>query len=861
LLGPTINITNAFGNPISYAKGAIFDPASTVYTTAANATANVPVGTPISRQMFPGNMIPLSRQSDAAFKKILQLYPSTNQPIITGNAPTRDYYYVAPGGQNTDQGDSRVDYRLSEKDSLFGSVSWANTSKTSGSPFPGALDGADFNGAQETDLSRNGQVSYTRVWNPTVVSETRLGFTRLVTSRLGANPNTDEFSAFGIGGYDPTLAAAQNGGLPQISFSGYQQTGANDWIPTKEYNNVWDFIQNVAMSKGQHSYKFGFEFRSVKFPFLQVPDPHGNIGYSNNETAFPAANNQSGDAIASALLGQIDSANISTTNFISSQKVAYAGYAQDDWKVTQKLTVNLGVRYELWSPISEQFGRQADFDLQNQTLYIPQGNNSNAPLPPNFSTLFPTVQISRGQVPKTLIPWDKADVGPRVGFAYNVLPKTVIRAAFGIFYGGEENQGGSPNRGESVPFNETVNLQRNAGISGYVGISDPACTGCDYFPNGLTGGYPLGVFSLPAPVNLLGVQNDFTNGLVQKWNFVVQHELPSSMALEVGYEGNHQSHQLVLYNTDPCPNLGFVNNPSLSCDSRRVVLTPYTNGAQSVGNSLTETSSFGFGNYAALSVKLEKRYSNGLQFLTAYTWSHALADSGTPLSGSSNLGTPNPLNLGSEYSSASWDIRHSLTTSFNYALPFGKGRRFGGNMNRAEDLAIGGWQANGILTLRTGPPFGISGVDCQGQWGYCAPDAVPGMNPNAAPSGGRQVNSNGYWFNPAAFQVAYQNPVTGVYTGGNLGLQTNTDPPTRTLDFSMFKNFAITERFTIQFRAEAINLGNTPIYSQPDAYLGDAIIPATGTLPAVNGNGNFGRVQGANVGTERHVQFQLRLQF
>jgi hypothetical protein len=861
LLGANITVPDPLGNPVTYAKGAIFDPASTVYTTAANATANAPIGTPISRQMFPGNRIPASR-IDPAFSKILGLYPTTNQPIITGNGPTRDFYYVSPGGQNTDQGDGRVDYRLSEKDSLFGSLSWSNTGKTSGSPFPGPLDGADFNGAQETDLSRNAQISYTRVWTPTLISETRAGFTRLVTSRLGLNPTTDEFAAFGIGGYNPTGATANNGGLPQISPSGYQQTGANDWIPTKEFNNVWDFVQNVALSKGAHSLKAGAEFRQIKFPFFQVPDPHGNVGYSGNETAFPTANNQSGDSIASALLGQLDSGNISTTNFVSSQKVAYAGYMQDDWKVTPKLTVNLGLRYELWSPVDERFGRQANFDLQNLTLYIPKGNNQDAPLPPNFATAFPTLKVVRGTVPSTLVPWDKLDFGPRIGFAYQAMEKTVIRASYGIFYGGEENQGGSPNRGEAVPFNETVNLTRTAGVSGYVGVSDKACTGCNFFPNGLTGGYPTNVFSLAAPISLLGVQSDFRNGLVHKWSAVLQRELPSNMALELGYEGNHQSHQLILLNTDPCPNLGYVNNPSLSCDSRRVVPTPFTGGATSVGNSLNETSSFGYGNYAAASAKLEKRFSKGLQFLTAYTWSHALANSSTPLSGATNFGSPDPTNLASAYSSAGWDIRHSFTTSFNYELPFGKGKQFGSNMNRFADYAVGGWQTNGILSLRTGQPFTIAGTACQGNWGRCLPDLVPGGgNPNAAPAGGRSPGPNGMWFNTSAVQVAYQNPVTGVYTGGNLGLQSNTGPPTRTLDFSIFKDFKFTERIKMQFRAEAVNLANTPQFSTPDASLGDAKLAATATTPAVNGNGNFGKVLGANVGTERHVQFQLRVQF
>jgi hypothetical protein len=848
LLGPAVKVNDANGNPVALTQGQIFDPKSTVYL--ANGV------TPVSRTAFPGNLIPQSR-IDPAFNKILQLYPATNQPIITGNTPARDYFFVAPGGLVTDQGDGRVDYRLSDKDSLFGSLSWSNTGKTSGSPFPGPLDGADFNGAQETDLSRNAQISYTRVWSASLISETRVGFTRLVTSRLGANPNTDLFSQFGIGGYNPTTAAAQNGGLPQIGISGYQQTGANTWIPTKEYNNVWDFIQNVALSKGPHSFKFGGEFRPIKFPFFQVPDPHGDINYNGAETAFPANNSQTGDAIASALLGQIDNAGISTTNFVSSQKSAWGFYAQDDWKVTPKLTLNLGLRYELWSPIDERFGRQANFDLQTQTLYIPKGNNSDLALPPNFAASYPTVKVLRGTVPSTLIPWDKFDFGPRFGLAYQVMPKTVIRVGYGMFYGGEENQGGSPNRGEGVPFNETVSLNRVGSVSNFVGVSDPACTGCNFFPGGLTGGFPLNVFTLPAPLSFRGVQNDFRNPLVHKWNVVLQRELPGNMALDLGYEGNHQAHQLILWNSDPCPNLGTANT-SINCDNTRAIRGPATN----IGTGLSMTSTFGYGNYAALSAKLEKRYSNGLQFLTSYVWSHALANSGTPLSGAANFGIPDPTNFASGYSTAAWDIRHNLTTSFNYDVPFGRGKKYFGNMNRAADIIAGNWHMNGILSLRTGQPYSINGASCVGVWGKCRPDLVSG-NPNAAPSAGRSPGTNGQWFDPTGLTVAYQNSATGVYTGGNLGLQSNTGPPTRTMDFSIFKDFAFTERFKMQFRAEALNLANTPIYSTPDANLGDAKIAAgaNGTSPAINGNGLFGKVTGANVGTERHVQFSLRLTF
>ena len=840
LLGAGATGQDANGNPINFVKGTIYDPRTTTGTVAA----------PISRTPFPNNKIP-SNLFDPAFAKVLQLFPDTNQRVITGNTPTGDYFYNTPGSQQTDQGDLRMDYRLSDKDSLFGSLSWSNTNKTSVPPFPGILDAAGFSGAGEIDLNRNGQISYTRVWSPTVVSETRASFTRLVTQRLGANPDVDSFKDLGIGGYNPTHAYAGNGGLPFLTASGYSNFGGAEWNPTLEYNNVWDFVQNVAISKSSHAIKLGAEYRIVRFPFFQVPDPHGRVNYSNNQTAFPSTKTSSlgptvssstGDAIASALLGQVDSATISTTNFISSQKVAWAFYAQDDWKISRKLTLNIGLRYELLSPIGERFARQANFDLQTMTLYIPRGKQQDLPLPPNFAASFPNVNVSRGTVSQYLIPWDKWDFGPRLGLAYSVTRNTVIRAAYGIFYGGEENQGGSPNRGEGIPFNETVNMNRTPGVvSSFVGISDPNCPGCAFMPGGLTGGFPASPFTLNAQIQFRGVQPDFRNPLVHKWNLMIQRELPWDMALEVGYTGNHQAHQVILGNTDTYPNLGTTNS-AISADSLR-----YINAAcatcQSVGSGLSITVSNGFGNYAAGSAKLEKRFSKGLQLLTAYTWSHALANAGTPLSGSSNIGFPDPTNWGSGYASASWDVRHSFTSAFTYDLPFGKNRTFGRSMSRPLDLLIGSWHANGLLTLRTGVAYGLTG-SCQGVWGRCEPDILPGFTPNQEPQGGRTPNQ---WFDITAYKIA------APLTGGNLGLQAHTGPPTRTLDASLFKDFNFTERWKLQFRAESFNLANTPVFNTPDQNVVNSKL--------LGGNGNFGRITSSVAGAERRLQFALRLSF
>jgi hypothetical protein len=782
--------------------------------------------------------------------KISSLYPDPNQPITPGNYPQNDYYTATPGSLNTDQGDGRVDYRINDNNSLFGSLSWSDTYKSSVTPFQGILDGGNFNGSSEVDLSRAAQLGYTRVWSPSIISETRVGFSRLVTSRTQANSGVDAFAAAGIGGYNPTAAAALNGGLPQIGMTNYSQIGGNDWLPTQEYNNVWDFIQNVSVTKGNHSMKFGAEFRPIRFPFFQVPFPHGEMNFARNETAFPSTakdvgglngtiNGDTGDAYAGFLLGAIDGGQISTTNFISSIKSAWAFYAQDDWKVTPKLTLQLGLRYELFSPIGEAFGRQSNFDYDTLTLQIPTGRNQDAPLPPNFNTpytdpvtgisykaLFPEVKVARGQVDKYLIPWDTHDFGPRIGIAYNVRPRTVIRAAYGIFYSGEENQGGNPNRGESVPFNSSPQLGRPAGVSSFLPnplFANGAATG------GVTIGYPTNVFTTLGVTSLQfrEVANNFINPMVQKWNFAVQQELGGQMALEVGYQGNHQSHSLLQPDFNTCPNLGTLNT-SINCNSLR----PFPD----IG-SISGTSTFGFGNYHALTAQLNKRLSKGLQFTAAYTYGHAFANTGTTLSGSQGMYTKDPTNFATSYSSAAWDIRHNFTMGFNYDIPFGRGKAYGANMNRFVDLLAGGWQANGIATFHTGNPYTIRANGCQGVWSGCSPDIVPGADPDEAPSGGRNPSQ---WFNTANFLA----PTS--LTQGNLGLQTNYGPATRTMDFSLFKNFAITERWRLEFRAETFNLANTAQYSVPDNTLGDS---------------KFGQVTGTAVGSERHVQFQLRLQF
>ncbi len=799
LTGRTLG-TDAAGRAVP--EGGIFDIAS-------NATVNGQ----LVRDWFPNNRIPASR-FDPAAKKIIDLYPNPNQNL-NDRIPGSNYFVATSGQQQNDQADLRIDHRLTDRDSLFGSLSWSEEDKYNQPPFLSALDSAGFAGESENNKGRNAMLSWTRVWKPTVITETRLAFSRLITQRTQANGSTDMQKQFGIGGLQ--TFSALNGGLPNIQPEGYDTVGGAEWLPTKEYNNVWDFIQNVAISKNAHALKFGYEYRPIGFPFFQVPSPRGTYRFQRNRNQNPQFLAGTGDGIASWLLGYPGNSTITTQNFISSEKKAHAWYLQDDWKIAQRVTLNFGLRYELFSPIGEKFSRQSNFEYARNALVIPKGKDQEAPLPPNFATQYAQVKVERGIASKYMIPWDKTNIAPRVGIAWEARRGTVIRAAYGMFYGGEENQGGNPNRGESVPFNQTQNLNWPNQFALVPNL------------NRFSDGFPANVFNLPAAISFRTVDPNFRNPLVQKWNLAVQRDLGFGTTLEVAYIGSRGSHLLVQWDPNQPQNVADPAAPTLP--RRRL---NYLDGG------ITVDSTFGFSRYHGLATRLEKRYSNGLQFLLGHTWSHALTNSGTPLSGSPGFGLRDINSYSAEYAHAPHDIRHRFTYSTSYDLPFGRGKKFGSSWSRPVDAVLGHWQTNGILTLQTGNAFtlGTRNGSC-GCGGSIHPDLLSGKDPQAPPPAGRTPDR---WFDVDAVT----SPTRGTY--GTLGNNSNYGPGRRNIDFSIFKDFPITERYRLQFRSEYFNLSNTPQF-------------LVGSINRTQGDSAFGRINETVAGTERHVQFALRFMF
>jgi hypothetical protein len=469
----------------------------------------------------------------------------------------------------------------------------------------------------------------------------------------------------------------------------------------------------------------------------------------------------------------------------------YAPFIQDDWRVSSELTVNLGFRYEI-----NQRPRAKRNDIVTLLL-----NPSNG-----------TAQLVTGQNPGNLPPtlkyMDWHDFDPRVGFAYSPKAlggKTVVRAAYGIF-SQREGQNSYANEANNPPFQQSATIAINNVPT------DPL-----YFGNySQTNPWGLATAALPT---ITTMPPDFLDGRVQQWNFDIQQSLTSSMLLDVDYVGNHDSHLALLTVANlraPGPGTTTSNKPYPAYSGISMI--------RSIGDA----------NYNGLQVKLEKRYSKGLQFISSYTYSKCIDNGPGTNSGESGVFAQDAThNLHGARGSCSQDARQRYSLSGVYALPIGKGQAIFSSASRVEDAILGGWQFNGILTLRSGQPFTVvmsSNVANDG--GTTWANAVG--NPNSG--GARSIYQ---WFNTAAFVSPAQ------YNYGNEGRNMVVGPPVNNLDLSLFKAFTVTEHKSFQLRAEWFNALNHTQFAAPAATLG---VPT------------FGQIS-STLHTARQIQLSLKFLF
>jgi hypothetical protein len=565
----------------------------------------------------------------------------------------------------------------------------------------------------------------------------------------------------------------------------------------------------------RHTLKFGAEVRALANYVNQVGRSAGDYSFTATLTQGPnalAASSTSGDAFASFLLGLGGGTLTHNFKIIDTVSQYAAGYFQDDWKVTDRLTVNLGLRYDLFFPRTERHNRMTFLNLTaTSPLAAPAGL-------PNLTGGLEYVGTNGN--PRQQNDSYYNNFAPRFGFAYQAAKPLVLRGGFGLFYQDSPNEAAA-----------TVNQTGYRSDSPFYGTIDgvtPAYTLSNPFPQGFVPvtGNSLGLLTAVGTAIAAPIRHAPTP-YSENWNFDVQYQLPSNWLLDAAYVGSHgvfltytaQINQL------PDQDLGLgsqllqtVKNPfyglitasgplSAATVQKRYLMTPFPQftGVQMV-NEEGATSS-----YNALQLRLERRFSNSLNLLISFTGGKMLDDWSSNNTSNFNGDAVNQdaYNLRNDWSLSTADVSKRFVASFVYDLPFGRKQRFGSQWNRFTDAFLGGWQANGIFTAQTGLPIGLTASNVANIFN---PGERPNSNgQNASLSGSVESRLNEY-FNTADFSQ----PPT--YTFGNVArtLPNIRAPGLRNLDFSLFKNFAITEKWTVEFRAESFNLFNTPQFSGPN---------------------------------------------
>jgi hypothetical protein len=776
--------------------------------TAAERTGNfsqllteqgVQLKYPGTNTPIPGNIINPSLLSPQAVAIMSSsLYPQPVNGNLTQNAINTTHSYT-----NADQGDIKVDWVAAEKDHVSGRYSESSITQPTTNSIP-----LLYNSANKFP-SYNGVVDYTRSFSPTIVNDFRAGvnYVPVVTGALSGNSSLTPQSV-GIPGVPTTVLPGFCFGAGNLSTDGC--AFGNPEVSEEFSDTVAQIGDTLLVNKGKHTMRTGFRFLRERIDTFYS----GNAGVAGQ---FNFNGQYSGAAESDFLFGLPDEVQGGIAGGTWGQRASViSAYFQDDWRVSSTLTLNLGLRYELNTPWVEVENRQANFGLISGTEYI--AGSGSCPFG-NCRALYNEYNgIDNFQ--------------PRIGIAWTPEKNTVIRAAVttSSFL---EGTGTNLRLTLNSPFATEHDIT-------YTASETPSTLSQGYLPfNGATSNPLVGASIRIWDPNL-------RPAVSQQWNFTIQHSFGASSTLQVGYVGQRNTHLMVpiyanqeILNPDGTVRPGYYlsGNPTLQNEIGAAKLTA------SVGNQ----------DYDALQVSFQKRLSDGLEFLANYTYSKCLTNSIGYYGDGGQASTndyywPNTYDGKSQWGPCYYDVEHSFNGYVTYDLPFGRGRKFGSNMNKAVNAFVGGWQVNSIVTFRGGFPYTIDNFEDSSQTHAAEPRAncvAPAVifGKLNAPTGGYQ------WFDPNSYAA----PALGTF--GNCGVGTVRGPGLHTADLSLTKSFAIREKQSLEVRAEAINFTNTPILNAPASINLPSGAISTGNF----GNGNFGQITGSQ--GARNIQFGLKYHF
>ncbi|MFN7939007.1 MAG: TonB-dependent receptor [Bryobacteraceae bacterium] len=771
------NVVNRFSPTPGMLAGDYSALSNTLYDPATTGTN--PAGGGVIRTPFAGNRIPTSRLSPQA-----QFFAPY---LTTASTPGGLYTFSPSTGLDLDQYTARVDHNINDAHRVFfrWGINKNGLSEPGNAPALGVAD--------SSTRGQNYTISITSNLKPSLINELRVntlyGLISLNPYLLGRDFNKDA----GVKGMEETKRSFDIGSFPDFAFSGYAGLSGStfDQRPKTQDRYTLEFSDNATWIRGKHVVKFGTKIRHYQWLGTDSKNYMGQWTFNGQNTQNPASATRTGDAIADFVLGlpQNGGRGYPSDTFGGAYTASHF-FVQDDIKLSDRLTLNLGVRYEYTPFTSAYRGQTGTFDgtqarpiiVASRTNEVDLGAQPGAKRA--YSFLGSLIQTSNeAGLPYSITYPDKNQWAPRIGFAWRPIGEaTVIRGGYGIFYEGEYTDG-------------RVNLFMPPFL-----LSDSAVNEQNVVPNRTLADFFLGA-PLGSPNSTIGLTPTYTRlkmGNDQHWNVGVQRQLGRHYMFDIEYVGNKGSN-IQGNNAFNIPDAG----PG-GIQARR----PYPRYAGfSYISSDTSTT------YHALQMKFEKRLSQGLWFLSSYTFAKSLWTTNSPTGGGRYAFEKGP----SEY-----HVPHTVSNSFGYQLPFGKGQHFASQSNRLADAVIGGWQLQGILIFRSGVPYTVTMAR------DVANSGVGGQRPNRIGSGTLDTPTLERWFDPTAFAAAPN------FIYGNAGLRILSPDIVRTIDFSMFKNFVISERSKLQFRFEAFNLPNTPSFAAPNSTLDTGTVgrvTATSTAP------------------------------
>jgi hypothetical protein len=789
---------------------------------------NATIYDPTTKQPFPGNIIPTNRL-DPISQKLLKYYAPAN---IAGNSLQNNFVRSDGNPENRDGFVLRMDFVESSKSQWSGRYSWGDENQ--------AQQGLTLDGTKIVTNYEQYMGSNTRTITPNLVNEARFGYTRFFNS-IGTYLafNTDVVSEIGIPNFKGGIPVTW--GIPNITLIGYSSIGDSTEGPYANSNNTMQFVDNVSWIHGKHTFRFGAEFTRQNYDQVGNQFARGQFTFQQNATQSPALTG--GDSFGDFLLGDLYQSEVAVAvanaNF---QRNTFHAWIDDTWKLTPKLTLALGLRYEFTPPFYDTKG-----DLF--TVYLPHivfGGPADPSLYPQFmrqgsctdpyagiAIQWPQIKTtcSNGTLSQNLMKTEHLDFAPRIGVSYSPDSKTVVRLGFGAFYN------------QDVGNSEYFDMARN--IAGRIRVVNANAGTPNIFWNTALAAVGGGAKAqISSPFAFVAADSHRTPYTFE-YLLNIQRQLGPNWVVEVGYLGSLSRH---LY--------GFrdANQPypgSTSLASR----TPFAFRDAS-GNPVSQE--FGViqlvndganAHYNAGSVKLTRRFSAGLSLISSYTYAKSIDNtSGIRVQGYDTLYPQNSNCLSCERGLSSFDVRNRFVTSVLYDLPVGKGRRLD-TPNPFLNAIVGGWQIGGITTIQGGLPqvITIGGVDRSNT-------GVGDDRPIATGSGYLSNPTPSRWYDPAAFVEAPAG------SWGNVGRNTLVGPGIFALDFDAHKEFTMpySEHHKLQFRFEAFNVLNHPVWSNPNGnILAGAAFPGQ---PSTNSHQAFGIITGTTVNM-RQVQLALKYSF